>query len=148
MKFLSLLLLLLSHITLAGVGDIAGGNNRHFKQYLDSRYFYIDWPTVKYATNIYYELHDLCIENINQFGTKQLFNGKRRTMDRVYSDKNCIVKNDPMCDKVHRYVDDYVAINIYLKNREGIHTSEDIKEIIRDQFLVTVLLYEMPYCDE
>lgn len=133
----------------AGVGDIAGGNNKHFKAFLNDRYFYIDWPVIKYTNTTHYKIHELCIHDINFFATKKLFpDGSRRLMKRIYADQNCIVTNDPMCDRVHQYVDQDVDVNIYLKDREGIDRSYDIKGRIHDQFLVTSLLYEIPECSD
>ena len=147
MKYLLLSAYLFSVISIAGVGDIAGGNNKHFKAFMDQKYFFIDWPLVKYSRHTHYKIYELCVHDIDHFGTKKVFqNGQRRLMKRVYADQNCVVKNDPMCDRVNQYIDRDVEVNIYLKDREGIARTHDIKGRIYDQFLVTALMYEMPYC--
>lgn len=130
----------------AGVGDIAGGNNRHFKQFIDNPRFIVDWPLVKHSKRIHLPLYELCIFDQDYFATKNKHRGKVLKLKREYSPLNCKVKNDPKCDDVHRYIDDYPQINVYLVPEEVDRSKYNNEDFIRDYFLVTVLLYQIPHC--
>ena len=147
MKYL-ICVLLFSFSIYAGVGDIAGGNNRHFKRFIDHPNFHVDWPVIKYAKNKHFPIYDLCILNSDKFGTKTKYNGKRLKMDRIYSPLNCQIKNDPKCDNVLRYVDDFPQINVYFIPFEFNLKKIDVEDFIRDQFIVRVLLYQIPQCEK
>lgn len=145
MKYL-LLLILFTFNSFAGFGGIAGGNNRHFQPYLNHPQFFINWPKVKINKKIILPVYEMCIFDKDFFKTKNPIEGKEIKVERLYSPINCKVKNDPQCDRILRYVDDYVPVHVYYVPKEFNRSKIKEEQVVTDQLLVDIPLYEIEEC--